>query len=122
MSLSLSVSSLDVVINQRSVILEAKLGIVANRRFNGIFAVIFFLWVTEISQIRMLQKLSRCWPFFRVKLKHTDNQFYGLMRGTSFEPFIERFLLSLTHLLNHCAGIVSNQGFNLGPARLSGER
>ena len=73
MSLSLSVSSLDVVINQRSVILEAKLGIVANRRFNDIFAVIFFLWVTEISQIRMLQKLSRCWPFFRIELKHTDN-------------------------------------------------
>ena len=121
MSLSLSVSSLDVIVNQGSIVLETELSIVTDGRFDDILAVIFFFRVAEVSQIRMLQELSSRWSLFRVKLKHTDHKLNGFMRSASLEPFVERFLLCLTHLLNHCASVICSQRVYLSSAWFAGE-
>lgn len=121
MALSFSVGPFDMVVNQWPVVLETQLGVVADWRFYDIFAVIFFFRIAEVGQVGVLEKFGSRGSFFRIKLKHTDNQFNSLVRSSSLEPFIERFVFCLTNLLNHGCSIVSCQRLNLGSTRFSCE-
>ena len=103
----LSVHSLDVIIDKRAVVLEAKFSVITNGRFDDVFALNFFFGVAEIGKVGVFQNLCDFGSFLGVKLKHFDQKFNCIMRSSSFEPFIKRFLLGMADLLDHGQSIVS---------------
>ena len=102
-----SIGSLDVVIDQRSVILESKLSVIANWRLDDIFAFDLLLGIAKACEVAVFQNLGGSWSFLRVELQHSDHQLNGFMRSPGLEPLIQRLMLDVSHLLNHGGRIVS---------------
>ena len=97
----LSVNSLDMIINKRTVVLETKFSVVTNWWLDDIFALDFFFGVAEVCEVGVFQNLCDFGSFLWIKLKHFDHKFNCIMRSSSFKPLIEGFLLGMTDLLDH---------------------
>lgn len=58
------------VVDQQSVVLQAKFCVITDRRSYGLLAFVLFLWVAETGKVAALQDFCSSWAFFWVDLQH----------------------------------------------------